>query len=49
MARTVLILMDTLNRHFLKTYNEQAEGITPGIDEFSRDCIQLDLLTNSFF
>lgn len=40
MARTVLILMDTLNRHFLKTYNEQAEGITPGIDEFSRDCIQ---------
>lgn len=42
MAGTVLILMDTLNRHFLKTYDRQAEGITPSIDEFSKDCVRFE-------
>ena len=40
--RTVLVLMDTLNRRYLKTYDENAVGITPNIDRFSRDCVIYD-------
>lgn len=32
--------MDTLNRRFLKPYNSNAEGITPNLERFSKDCIQ---------
>ena len=34
--------MDTLNRRYLKTYNERAKGITPNINAFSKDCIIYD-------
>lgn len=40
--RTVLILMDTLNRRYLKNYNPQGKGITPSIDAFSKDCVTFD-------
>lgn len=40
--KTILILMDTLNRRYLKSYNKKAVGITPNFDEFSKDCIIYD-------
>lgn len=40
--RSVLILMDTLIRKYLKTYDEKAEGITPCMDSFVKDCIRFD-------
>ena len=40
--KTILVLMDTLNRRYLKTYNERAKGITPNINAFSKDCIIYD-------
>lgn len=40
--RTVLILMDSLNRRFLPVYNTEAEGITPNIDKFAKDCVRFD-------
>lgn len=40
--RTILILMDSLNRRFLKTYHSHAKGITPNIDRFSEDCVRFD-------
>lgn len=40
--RTVLILMDTLNRRFLKSYDENAEGITPYMDAFAREAVRFD-------
>lgn len=36
--KTILVLMDTLNRRYLKTYDEKAKGITPNMDLFARDC-----------
>lgn len=40
--RTILILMDSLNRRFLKAYHSHAKGITPNIDRFSEDCVRFD-------
>ena len=40
--RTVLILMDTLNRRFLKSYHENAEGITPNMDAFAEEAVRFD-------
>lgn len=40
--RTILVLMDTLNRMFLQPYNSNAEGITPNLERFSKDCIQFE-------
>lgn len=40
--RTVLILMDTLNRRFLKSYDENAEGITPCMDAFAKEAVRFD-------
>lgn len=40
--RTVLILMDTLNRRYLKQYNKDGRGITPSIDAFAEDSIIFD-------
>ena len=37
--RTVLILMDTLNRRYLKTYDKNARGITPNIDKFAEESV----------
>ena len=39
--RTVLILMDTLNRRFLKSYHENAEGITPNMDAFAEEAVRI--------
>jgi len=40
--RTVLILMDSLNRRYLKPYNPDTVGITPNIDRFAKDCVVYD-------
>ncbi len=40
--KTILILLDSLNRHFLKQYNEKANTITPNIDEFAKLSVQFD-------
>lgn len=40
--RTILVLMDSLNRRFLKAYNPIGEGITPNIDAFSRESVIFD-------
>lgn len=40
--RTVLILMDTLNRRFLSAYEKAAEGITPCMDAFAADSVRFD-------
>lgn len=40
--RTVLILMDSLNRRYLKAYNPEAAGITPNIDGFGQECAVYD-------
>ncbi|MCR5753203.1 MAG: sulfatase [Acetatifactor sp.] len=37
--KTILILMDTLNRHMLKTYNENGEAITPNIDRLAKKSV----------
>ena len=37
--RTILILMDTLNRRYLKPFQEGAKGITPNIDVFAEDSV----------
>lgn len=38
--RTILVLMDTLNRRFLKPYEKEALGITPNIERFAKDSVQ---------
>ena len=40
--RAVLVLMDTLNRHFLKAYNPDANIVTPNIDAFARESLIFD-------
>lgn len=40
--KTILILMDTLNRHMLKSYCPGAEAITPNIDRLARRCMIFD-------
>ena len=40
--RCIMILMDSLNRHFLRSYNPDARSITPNLDAFARDCIRFD-------
>lgn len=40
--RTVLVLMDTLNRRYLKAYDPDAGGITPNIDRFAGDAVLFD-------
>ncbi len=40
--KTILILMDTLNRHMLKTYCPDAEAVTPNIDRLARRCMVFD-------
>lgn len=42
--KTILILMDTLNRHMLKTYCPDAEAVTPNIDRLARRCMIFDNL-----
>ena len=40
--KTVLILMDSLNRHFLKTFNPESPALTPNITAFTEDCAVFD-------
>lgn len=40
--RTVLILMDSLNRRHLKAYNPETTAITPNIDRFTEECVTFD-------
>lgn len=40
--RTVLVLLDTLNRHFLKPYNPCTDTITPNIESFADDSIRFE-------
>lgn len=40
--KTILILMDSLNRRYLKTYSKDGRAITPNIDEFSKECAIFD-------
>jgi len=40
--RTVLILLDSLNRRNLKCYNPNARGITPNIDKLAKESIVFD-------
>lgn len=40
--KTVVILMDTLNRHMLRCYNPDAKTITPGIDRLAERSIIFD-------
>lgn len=40
--RTILVLMDSLNRHKLKIYNNNSEVHTPNIDKFSKECMIFD-------
>ena len=40
--KTILVLMDTLNRHFLKIYNDKSPAITPNISSFSGECAVFD-------
>ena len=37
--KTILILMDSLNRNYLKTYNEEAATITPNICQFAKESL----------
>ena len=37
--KTILILMDSLNRNYLKTYNEEAATITPNICQFAQESL----------
>ena len=46
--KTILILMDTLNRHMLKTYCPDAEAVTPNIDRLARRCMIFDNLCDNF-
>lgn len=40
--KTILILMDTLNRHMLQTYSQTAAAITPNIDRLAGRCMIFD-------
>lgn len=40
--RTILILLDSLNRHHLKCYNPNARGITPNIDKLAEESVVFD-------
>ncbi|MDL2232440.1 sulfatase-like hydrolase/transferase [Ruminococcaceae bacterium OttesenSCG-928-L11] len=40
--KTIVILMDTLNRHMLKCYNPEAKAITPAIDRLAAKSIVFD-------
>lgn len=40
--KTILILMDTLNRHMLKTYNREARAKTPNIDRLAEKSVIFD-------
>ena len=40
--RTILILMDSVTRKFLKPYHRNGEGITPNIESFARDSVRFD-------
>lgn len=40
--RSILILMDSINRRFLKSYDPFAEAVTPYMDEFARDAVRFD-------
>lgn len=40
--RTVLILLDSLNRRHLKAYDPNARGLTPHLDAFAEDCAVFD-------
>jgi arylsulfatase A-like enzyme len=40
--KTILVLMDTMNRRCLQIYNRNAAGITPCIDMFARDSVVFD-------
>lgn len=40
--KTILILMDTLNRHMLESYCENAEAITPNINRLAEKCMIFD-------
>jgi len=40
--RTVVILLDSLNRKHLKCYNPEARGITPNIDSLAQDGVVYD-------
>ena len=40
--KTILILMDSLNRDYLKVYNPDANTITPNIDKFAEDSLVFD-------
>lgn len=40
--KTILILLDSLNRHALKVYNEQSIVKTPNIDAFARESVCFD-------
>lgn len=40
--KTILILMDTLNRHFLKAYYPDAEAITPNLDRLAERSVIFD-------
>lgn len=40
--KTILVLLDTLNRRYLKTYGKHAKGITPNMDRFAEDCVVYD-------
>ncbi len=40
--KAILLLMDTLNRHMLKCYNENAEAVTPNIDRLAKKCRVFD-------
>lgn len=40
--KTILVLLDSLNRNYLKAYNESTSTITPAIDDFRADCIRFN-------
>lgn len=40
--RTIMILLDSLNRHHLKIYNPGADAYTPNIDRFAADSVVFD-------
>ncbi|NWN99645.1 sulfatase [Tetragenococcus halophilus] len=40
--RTILVLMDTLRKDYLKSYNTNSTVKTPNIDEFSKDAVTFE-------